>query len=340
MVARYNSCGAPTEIGRRSYTTRARLYDDGPLFEILWYPALNDVPFKRGPNAISSNEWQADRPDEFDMMSVGEDPNYPRKYLYTPKKDQATGGHTCGTPADWAGDGVYDPLPPFVEYRPDGLPTCCGPYIPPFLGPWVFEAPGAHEWIPPVSGNYRIECWGAGGDGFRGSLTFFTGGGGGGGGAYSRSDVVCTAGVAHGIIVAPRNEMGNTVITEVEGPGGVLVSAESGGWAFEAASGLGGTTAGSVGQQKWAGGRGFIGQFFGSGGGGGAGAFGVTGPDAVGPVGGVAVYPSGSGGNGPSFAGPITAGYPFGGGGAGGFWNDGEPTNGAGGRVFITYLDQ
>lgn len=104
----------------------ARLYKDGPLFEILWYPARNDVPFKRGPNAISSNQWQADRPDEYDQVEVGEDPEYPRVFKYAPVNPLAVGGHVCGTPADWAGDGVYDPEPPYVEYRPDGLPYCCG----------------------------------------------------------------------------------------------------------------------------------------------------------------------------------------------------------------------
>ena len=114
------------EIGRRSYTTRARLYADGPWFDILWYPARDDVPFKRGPNAISSNQWQADRWDEFDQVEVGEDPEHPRTFVYQPINPLAIGGHVCGTADDWAGDGVYDPEPPYVEYRPDGLPFCCG----------------------------------------------------------------------------------------------------------------------------------------------------------------------------------------------------------------------
>jgi hypothetical protein len=104
----------------------ARLYEDGPLFEILWFPAKDDVPFKRGPNAISSNQWQADRPNEYDQVAVGEDPEHPRVFQFEEPNPLAIGGHVCGTPEDWAGDGVYDPEPPYVEYRPDGLPFCCG----------------------------------------------------------------------------------------------------------------------------------------------------------------------------------------------------------------------
>lgn len=129
MVARYNPCGAPVEIGRRSYRTHARLYDDGPLFEILWYPARDDVPFRRGPNAINSLEWEVDREGEFMPLGVGEDVNSERVFEFAPVNPLAVGDHQCGTAADFAGDGVFDPEPPYVQYRPDGLPVCCGPFF-------------------------------------------------------------------------------------------------------------------------------------------------------------------------------------------------------------------
>lgn len=113
-------------MSRSAYTTRARLYEDGPWFDILWYPARDDVPFKRGPNCISSNRWQKDRCDEFNQVAVGEDPEWPRTFVYKNPNPLAIGGHVCGTPEEWAGDGDYDPEPPYVEYRPDGLPFCCG----------------------------------------------------------------------------------------------------------------------------------------------------------------------------------------------------------------------
>jgi hypothetical protein len=126
MVARYNSCGRPTEIGRAPYKTRARLYPDSEQeFDLVWYPARDDVPFLRGPHAINSLRWEEDREDWL-PLAVGEIFGTDRDYNPERGKPTALGLHTCGTSEDFAGDGRIDFNPPFVEYNPDQLPRCCG----------------------------------------------------------------------------------------------------------------------------------------------------------------------------------------------------------------------
>jgi len=126
LVARFNSCGHPTEIGHEAYVTRARLYPDSEEeFEIRWYPTRDDVPFLRGPHAINSLGWERDR-EEWWPLTVGEVWGTAAGFGVPPVPLTAIGGHTCGTAADFAGDGRIDLEPPYVEYRPDGLPFCCG----------------------------------------------------------------------------------------------------------------------------------------------------------------------------------------------------------------------
>ena len=125
MVARYNPCGAVVDIGSSPYKTRARLYPDSDQeFEIEWYEARPDAPLLGVPSALNCLEWEGDRSDWLPTV-VGEifGANVTRSRRKI--KPLATGQHRCGTAADFAGDGIFDPLAPPVEYREDGLPTCC-----------------------------------------------------------------------------------------------------------------------------------------------------------------------------------------------------------------------
>ena len=121
------------DIGRAPYRTRARLYPDSDEeFEIQWYIARDDAPLFRGPRAVNNLEWEKDR-DEYLPTSVGEIYSSRRSTRNWRVKLLALGQHQCGTAADFAGDGVFDPDSPPVEYRPDHLPKCCG---------WAFEGAG------------------------------------------------------------------------------------------------------------------------------------------------------------------------------------------------------
>lgn len=79
----------------------------------------------RGPRAINNLEWERDR-EEYLPTTVGELYGTRRETRNWRVKLLALGEHRCGTDADFAGDGVCDPSPPYVSYRPDHLPTCCG----------------------------------------------------------------------------------------------------------------------------------------------------------------------------------------------------------------------
>jgi hypothetical protein len=114
------------DIGHAPYRTHARLYEGGPVFEIEWYEALPSAPCLPYPSAISNLIWERDR-EEWLPTIVGEIYGAPRTYHRGKRKPLASGLHQCGTAADYAGAGVYDPTSPPVVYRNDGLPICCGP---------------------------------------------------------------------------------------------------------------------------------------------------------------------------------------------------------------------
>ena len=121
------------DYGRAPYKTRARLYPDSDQeFDVVWYIARDDAPLYRGPRALNNLEWERDREDWL-QTSVGEIFGTRTETTDWKSKPLALGDHQCGTPADFAGDGVFNDQPPFVTYRNDGLPTCCG---------WKFLADG------------------------------------------------------------------------------------------------------------------------------------------------------------------------------------------------------
>lgn len=126
MVARYNPCGRVVDIGRAPYKTRARLYPDSDQeFDIIWYIARDDAPLLGTPSAINSLQWEVDR-DEWVQTQVGEVYGTRTQSSDYKTKPLALGEHYCGTPAEWRGDGKINTDPPYVVYRTDGLPTCCG----------------------------------------------------------------------------------------------------------------------------------------------------------------------------------------------------------------------
>ena len=115
------------DIGRTPYRTLAHLYPDSDeVFEIEWYQARPEAPCLPYPSALNNLIWERDR-EEWLPTAVGEIYGAPRVYTRGAIKPLANGLHQCGTPADFAGRGVYDPLSPPVVYRDDGLPMCCGP---------------------------------------------------------------------------------------------------------------------------------------------------------------------------------------------------------------------
>jgi hypothetical protein len=117
------------DIGRSTYRTLARLYPDSDeVFEIEWYVARDDAPLLGFPSALNQLIWARDH-DEYLITAVGEIPLAPwiKTRYHTPPL--ALGDHYCGTEDDFAGQGTYDDTSPDVTYRPDGLPTCCGPLV-------------------------------------------------------------------------------------------------------------------------------------------------------------------------------------------------------------------
>ena len=113
------------DIGRAPYTCRARLYpDDATEYELNWYICRDDAPLLGSPSAVNILEWENDR-EEWLETSVGEVPYTREPTTDWDTRPLATGVHRCGDDGDFAGDGEFDPSPPYVDYRPDGLPTCC-----------------------------------------------------------------------------------------------------------------------------------------------------------------------------------------------------------------------
>lgn len=126
MVARYNPCGHVVDIGHDAYTTTARLYPDSDrLFKIRWYEALPDAQPLPFPSAINNLVFERDREDWL-PTAVGEVFGAPYTQSRPSVNPLATGDHYCGTEDDFGGRGQIDEDGPPVEYRPDGLPVCCG----------------------------------------------------------------------------------------------------------------------------------------------------------------------------------------------------------------------
>ena len=126
MVARYNPCGRVVDLGHQTGPARARLYPDSDEeFDILWYAALPDAPLLGCPTAVNRLIHERDREDWL-PTDVGEVPFSFVDYQYLPPNPFALGIHRCGTASDFRGNGAINWNPPFVSYRFDGLPDCCG----------------------------------------------------------------------------------------------------------------------------------------------------------------------------------------------------------------------
>ena len=111
---------------RAPYRTLARLYPDDPEpFEIEWRVADDNAPLLGMPSAVNNLMFARDHDDTL-ATAVGEVYGAPRPFTRWAAFPLATGGHVCGTPDDFAGLGTYRPDLPPVQYRPDGLPRCCG----------------------------------------------------------------------------------------------------------------------------------------------------------------------------------------------------------------------
>ena len=90
-----------------------------------WYVARDDAPLLGFPSALNNLVFARDR-DDWVETAVGE--IFGSQYTQQPPdvNPLALGDHYCGTPEDFAGEGAIDMDSPPVEYRPDGLPLCCG----------------------------------------------------------------------------------------------------------------------------------------------------------------------------------------------------------------------
>lgn len=120
-----NPCGKAVDIGRRPYTTKAKLVaGSNELFTLVWYkadPAAGTLPF---PSAVSSLDWASDptRP-----TPIGEVFGQSRKYNGKWRVLGADGSHVCGTADDFLNG--CKPADPPREYLPNGLPKCCRPAL-------------------------------------------------------------------------------------------------------------------------------------------------------------------------------------------------------------------
>jgi len=123
-VTRWNPCGAVVEFGRYPYTERRTPFrNSDEEVEIVWYPALPSAPDLGMWSNINQESWDRDQWDAYGRPLTTQ-PVQP--WNREKEKPLAFGVHHCGTEQDFREGGVYDPSLPPVEYRPDGLPTCCG----------------------------------------------------------------------------------------------------------------------------------------------------------------------------------------------------------------------
>lgn len=228
------------------------------------------------------------------------------------------------------------------------------------------DQPTTTTWVCPENVTaVTIECWGAGGAGGSaqrvggaGSLQLA---GGGAGGAYAKKlNYPVTPGTTYYINVGTSAQNTSTVTgTTVSGGDTWFNSTNSPSTIILAKGGAGGasaigsttatafgsngvgTTTGSLGELRYAGGSGAAGSALGSGGGGSGAGYATNGANATGSAGGVAPLGGGSGGAGNTSSSlPGTAGAQPGGGGAGGRNSSGTLTVGAAGGsglVKLTY---
>ena len=209
-----------------------------------------------------------------------------------------------------------------------------------------------NNWTVPSDCKFvDVECWGGGGGGGANNRSGNNAGSGGGGGAYAKTlGIAVTPGQVISMVVGGGGAGGNNNNNgangtntsfnnnQVKAAGGVF------GRTNGATAGVGGTTANSTGNTKFAGGAGAIKNANGAGGGGGAGAGNNnTGNSAVAASspGGVGQQGGGSGGAGGASNANGTAGTAPGGGGGGAGNNVATTIKGGGagaaGLIILTY---
>ncbi len=97
------------------------------LVDFIWYPALPDAPVLPYPSLFTDPVWD-DWDYEHEGVGLVTTPNIKNNWKKVIPK--ALAKHICGERIDFGEGGYYDPLAPPVPYRPDGLPSCCGPADP------------------------------------------------------------------------------------------------------------------------------------------------------------------------------------------------------------------
>lgn len=106
------------------HTTRCLFFEDSDTeADVIWYPALPTAELLDTPSMVSNSYLD---PDGFFFLPGGEVYGAPREFNGLREKPGALGGHVCGTPIDFAEGCKLDNDAPAVQYRTDGLPSCCG----------------------------------------------------------------------------------------------------------------------------------------------------------------------------------------------------------------------
>jgi hypothetical protein len=114
------------DYGRNAFRCHARLYpDDDTIYPLTWYVARPDAKLMKGPRAIMNIDTCLGV-DDWIETAVGQVPDGFYQKLPNRVDLLALGRHRCGTPADFAGEGKFNPDPPYVVLNPNGLPACCG----------------------------------------------------------------------------------------------------------------------------------------------------------------------------------------------------------------------
>lgn len=113
------------EWGRHRYRTRCRFFNDSDAeADIIWYPCHEDAEELPFETAIMQSVWDREGDDYLPTSGVGEVWGARHVTDNMQPVPGARGQHQCGTASDFENGATFDP-DTHVDYRPDGLPTCC-----------------------------------------------------------------------------------------------------------------------------------------------------------------------------------------------------------------------